>query len=52
MGITITATNSTYEFDMGYGGFFVLRRNIARALDKEFGDTYEEAYNRASSLLT
>lgn len=34
MGITITAKNSGYEFDMGYGGFFNLRRKIALALDK------------------
>lgn len=40
MGITITATNSSYDFDMGYGGFFNLRRNIALALDKEFGENY------------
>ncbi len=40
MGITITATNSHYEFDMGYGGFFNLRKNIALALDKEFGENY------------
>lgn len=35
MGLTITATNSKYEFDMGYGGFYNLRKNIAFALDKE-----------------
>lgn len=40
MGITLTATNSKYDFDMGYGGFFNLRRNIALALDKEFGENY------------
>lgn len=26
MGISITATNSSYDFDMGYGGFFNLRK--------------------------
>ena len=40
MGVTITATNSSYDFNMGYGGFFELRRNIALALDKEFGEVY------------
>ena len=40
MGITITAPNSSYDFDMGYGGFFNLRKNIALALDKEFGENY------------
>ena len=40
MGVTITATNSPYEFDMVYGGFFNLRKNIAFALDKEFGENY------------
>lgn len=40
MGVTITATNSTYTFDMGCGGFFNLRKNIALALDKEFGENY------------
>ena len=35
MGVTITDTHSPYEFDMGYGGFFNLRKNIAFALDKE-----------------
>ena len=48
MGVTITATNSTYEFHMGYGGFFNLRKNIAIALDKEFG----EVYANLSSCIT
>ncbi len=42
MGITITATNSSYDFDMGYGGFFNLRKNIALALDKDFGENYSD----------
>ena len=42
MGVSITATNSKYDFDMGYGGFFNLRRNIALALDKEFGENYSD----------
>ena len=37
MGVTITATNATYSFDMGAGGFFNLRKNIADVLDQEFG---------------
>ena len=40
MGVTITATNSSLNFDMGYGGFFNLRKNIALALDQEFGENY------------
>ena len=40
MGVSITATNSSYDFDMGYGGFFNLRKNIALALDKDFGENY------------
>ena len=49
MGVTITATHSPYEFDMGYGGFFNLRKNIAFALDEEFGENYalnDEVANR------
>jgi hypothetical protein len=40
MGVTISATNSSYSFDMGYGGFGNLRKNIALALDDAFGNTY------------
>lgn len=40
MGITISATNSKYSFDCGYGGFYKLRRNIALAYDEEFGKYY------------
>lgn len=40
MGITITATNPKYEFDMGYGSFLLLREEIAFALDEEFGSNY------------
>ena len=42
MGITITATNPKYEFDMGYGGFFLLRKEIALALNEEFGRNYAD----------
>lgn len=41
MGVSITATNSSYDFDMGYGGFFNLRKNIAMALNKDFGENYQ-----------
>lgn len=40
MGITITATNPKHEFDMGYFSFFRLRREIALALNEEFGSNY------------
>ena len=40
MGVTISATNSKYSFDMGYGGFFNLRTKLARAYDEEFGELY------------
>ena len=42
MGVTITATNPKYEFDMGYFGFFQLRKEIALALDEEFGRNYAD----------
>ena len=42
MGVTITATNAKYCFDMGSGGFFNLRKNIALALDEDFGRNYEQ----------
>ncbi len=40
MGIRLTANHSSYVFYMGYGGFFSLRKNIALALDREFGEHY------------
>lgn len=42
MGVTITAVNPKYEFDMGYFGFFRLRKEIAFALNEEFGRNYAE----------
>ena len=42
MGVTITGKNSGFVFDMGFSGFFILRRNIALALDEEFGNSYAE----------
>jgi len=45
MGVSIGATNSKYSFDMGYSGFFNLRKNIALALDKEFGENYANLAN-------
>ena len=41
MGVTVTANNSRYAFHMGGGGFFSLRKTIANALDREFGENYE-----------
>ena len=41
MGVTIYANGSKQSFDMGYGGFFNLRKNIALGLDQEFGEHYE-----------
>lgn len=40
MGFTLYANNSTISFDGGMGGFFNLRKNIALAWDKEFGEHY------------
>ena len=44
MSVTITANNSKYEFDMGYGGFFELRHNIALAIDKELSEHYDSIF--------
>lgn len=41
MGVSIYATNSTDSFEMGGGGFFNLRKNIAYALDPKLGAVYE-----------
>lgn len=62
MGITLTANGSPWEFDMGYGAFFSLRKNIALAYDKKFGEHYAtlaychtveqyEAHDRISQLF-
>lgn len=40
MGVTIFAKNSKTDFHMGYGGFFSLRKNIAKAIDADFGEHY------------
>lgn len=40
MGVTIYANGSKQSFDMGSGGFFNLRKNIALGLDQEFGEHY------------
>lgn len=42
MGITLTNSKRTHDFDMGYSGFFNLRKNIAKCLDKEFGELYSQ----------
>lgn len=40
MGLTLYANNTKTSFDCGGGGFFNLRKNIALAWDKEFGEHY------------
>lgn len=43
MGITITAKyKGAPEYDMGYGQFFCLRRDIAYLVSTEFGDLYSK----------
>ena len=42
MGVTLTANNSKYTFNMGYSGFFNLRANIADLFDKQFGEHYRK----------
>lgn len=42
MGVCVTATHSRFSFDMGSSGFFNLRKNVALALDNEFGQHYEK----------
>ena len=42
MGVSISAKNASYSFDMGGGGFFNLRKNIAYALDNDFGEVYAQ----------
>ena len=53
MGVSIYATNSKYEFDMWYFGFFRLRSEIACALDAEFGEHYRRLFyfNTPSDLM-
>lgn len=40
----------THEFNMGYGGFFSLRSQIANAFDKEFGEHYSQLLKASCSL--
>ena len=42
MGVTLTANKSAYSFDMGAGGFFNLRANIADLFDEQFGEHYRK----------
>lgn len=42
MGLTLTANKSNYSFDMGAGGFFNLRANIADLFDEQFGEHYRK----------
>lgn len=43
MGICLTANKSTYSFDMSSGGFNNLRKNIATALNEDFGIVYGDS---------
>ena len=43
MGVSIECTNPKYSFDMGCGGFLNLRKNVAKSIDKRFGELYEES---------
>ena len=54
MGVTITAKNPLFEFDTGYITFFYLRKNIAQAIDEDFGNAYlpsEENLKEALSII-
>ena len=43
MGITITAKyEGAPEYDMGYGQFFCLRRDVAYLISNELGDLYSK----------
>ena len=42
MGVSIECIKPLYDFDMGYGGFYNLRKNIAYCVDSGFGKLYEE----------
>lgn len=42
MGVTITCTNPQYTFDMGYSGFFALRKEIARCISPDFAEIYRK----------
>ena len=54
MGVTITSKNPLFEFDTGYITFFYLRKNIAQAIDEDFGNAYlpsEENLKEALSII-
>ena len=42
MGVCLTSRKSNYSFNMGYGGFHNLRKNIAIAWDAELGEAYAD----------
>lgn len=44
MGVTIRTKNKS--LDMGYGSFFRLRTDIAKAINSEWGTQYRELTNR------
>lgn len=42
MGVCLTSKKSKYEFNMGYGGFGILRANICNAFDEELCEVYKD----------
>lgn len=61
MGLTLTAKyKDAPEWDMGYGSFFRLRRDVAYTISKEFGEHYaditwgsfhQEEYDEITNIL-
>ena len=53
MGLTIRGNfKGSPEWDMGYITFGLLRMNIAKAINKEYGDHYQEMYYHPSADFT
>lgn len=52
MGVSLYSNSKkvTQEFMMSYGGFFVLRSQIANVFDKEFGEHYSQLLKASCSL--
>lgn len=52
MGVNLYSNSKkvTQEFNMSYGGFFLLRSQIANAFDKEFGEHYSQLLKASCSL--
>lgn len=40
MGLTLHSLHGQIDFEMGYGGFFALRTEIAKCVDPDFGEAY------------